>query len=331
MKTQTKYCLIAAAAAVALAACSGEETVDNMDNGGPVEARFAAGIGAPATRAVGYRWNADHIGIMVTAPENMKEMYRNVEYVTASTGFSADFSPAETGGGIFFQNKTGQVTFSAYAPYQQSSAGNVLPGTDGVIGVNTADSNGDTQESIDFLFASGATASQQSPDVYFSDESGEGGKDNSFHHMMAMLDIVFQVSAADGFSAADILAEGNTFKLGGLMHEGTFNVTDGTAAPKTGIAAVDDWDITSCKHTDTTGTRTYSLILLPQDLTGSPLEVSVVIGGQTYSNNTDITPDLEAGKMYTYTITVKKTGLAVSGCGISAWETSTTGSGSATM
>lgn len=337
MKKEIKYCLVMAAAAMAFTACSSEETVDNS---GPVEARFTAGIGAPATRAVDNQWNADHIGIIVTNASNssgMDEMYRNVEYYTNSTGTTANFSPVS--GGIFFQDKTETVTFSAYAPYQGSSADNVLPGTDGdgVIDVDTKTYNGDTQgkkqEDIDFLFASGATASQSSPTVSFADNSANGGEDNSFHHKMAQLKIVFQVSTTDGFSATEIFTTTNTFNLGGLIHEGTFNVTNGTTALKTGSTAVDDWNITSCKHTDNeaNSTRTYSLILLPQDVSGNPLKVAVGIAGQTYSNNEAIKPNLKAGYSYTYTITVKKTGLVVSGCTITDWVDGGDGEGNASM
>lgn len=329
MKKEIKYCMVMAAAAMAFTACSSEETVDNS---GPVEARVTAGIGAPATRAVDSNWNADYIGIIVTYASNssgMDEMYRNVEYSTTSTGTTADFSPVS--GGIFFQDKTETVTFSAYAPYQKSSAADVLPGTDGIIEVDTENYNGDTQENIDFLFASGATASQSSPTVSFADNSANGGEDNSFHHKMAQLNIVFQVSTTDGFSATEIFTTTNTFNLGGLIHEGTFNVTNGTTALKKGSTAVDDWNITSCKHTDAASTRTYSLILLPQDVSENPLKVAVGIGGQIYSNNEDINPNLEAGKKYTYTITVKKTGLSVSGCTITGWDTGTDGEGDASM
>ena len=316
--------ILFAAATLSLVACSNDETTDN----GPVAARFTAGIGAPVTRTVGSNWNADHIGIMVTSAPNsdMEDLYKNVEYSTASTGTTADFLPAS--GGIFFQDKNEEVTFSAYAPYQTSAA-NALPGTDGVITVNTQNNNGDSQEEIDFLFASGATASQQSPTVTFA--KAGGGADNSFHHQMAQLNIVFQVSTADGFEASEILKDGNIFNLGGLVHEGTFDVTSGTTT--TTGTAVDSWDITGCKKADdeTANTRTYSLILLPQDLSNSPLNVGITIDKQVYTNKADIKPNLEAGKSYTYTITVKKTGLVVSGCTIQNWTPMGNESGDATM
>ena len=313
-----------AAATLSLAACSNDETTDN----GPVAARFTAGIGAPVTRAVGSNWNADHIGIMVTSAPNsdMEDLYKNVEYSTASTGTTAEFTPAS--GGIFFQDKNEKVTFSAYAPYQTSAA-NALPGTDGVITVNTQDNNGDSQEEIDFLFASGATDSQQSPTVTFTNT--EGGADNSFHHQMAQLNIVFKVSTADGFEASEILKDGNAFNLGGLVHEGTFDVTTGEAAA-TGTA-VDSWDITGCKMADdeTDNTRTYSLILLPQDLSAKAINVGITIDNQVYTNKADVKPNLQAGKSYTYTITVKKTKLVVSGCTIQNWTPMGNVNGDATM
>lgn len=318
---------ILAAGALALAACSNDENM-NMDDNSPVPARVTAGLSSPATRAVGANWNADAIGVMVTdSPvSDMVNLYKNVKYTTSSTGATAEFT-AETGKGIFFQDAEETVTFAAYAPYQESEA-NALPGENGKVTVETDKKNTEgEQEKIDFLFASGATASKGKPTVTFT--AASGGSDCSFHHKMAQLNIVFQVSTNDGFSADQILAEGNTFNLGGLIHEGTFDVTTGEATA-TGNQA-DSWDITACKHTDASTTRTYSLILLPQDLHSSALKVTVGIDGQNYYNTTAINPNLESGKTYTYTITVKKTGLEVSGCTITNWGSGSTGSGDAEM
>ena len=183
------------------------------------------------------------------------------------------------------------------------------------------------QEKIDFLFAEGATATRTNYTVTFADNTASGGADHSFHHKMAQLNVVFQTSETDGFGPDDIF--GGAFNLGGLIHEGTFNVTDGTT--ETTGSEVADWDISGCKYTDASTTRTYSLILLPQDLTSKALNVKVGIGGQTYSNNNTINPNLQAGYTYTYTITVKKSGLVVSGCTITNWNTGSTGSGDAEM
>ena len=317
---------IMAAAALTLAACSNDE---NMVDNGPVEARITAGLNAPDTRAIGTNWNADEIGVWVKdAPtSDMENLYKNVLYTTTSTGATAEFTAA-TGQGIFFQDATETVTFAAYAPYQPNTDSATLPGDNGKVDVDTETNNTEAlQEGIDFLFVEGATASRTNNTVTFADNTASGGADHSFHHKMAQLNVVFQVSTSDGFAANQIF--GGTFNFGGLIHKGTFNVTDGTT--KTTESAVVDWDISGCKHTDAATTRTYSLILLPQDLSGNPLKVAVGIDGQTYYNSDAINPNLQAGNTYTYTITVKKTGLQVSGCTITNWNNGTTGSGDAQM
>ncbi len=321
MKT-TKFFMLAALA-LSATACSNDSENEYT---GPVEARITAGLAGAQTRAVGTNWNSDHIGVMVTAASNseMEDMYKNVKYSTSSTGTTAEFTAA-TGEGIFFQDASETVTFAAYAPYQ-TSAVNALPGTNGVITVNTADNNtSTTQETIDFLYASGATASRNSSTVEFKDA-------NAFAHKMARLDLVLKVSTTDGFTATQIFENANVVKLGGLKHEGTFDVTTGNTAV-TSASATADWEITICKYADdnTNNTRTYSLILLPQDVTSSALPLTITLDGQNYKNTTNINPNLEAGNVYTYTITVKKTGLTVSGCTITNWNDGGSGTGDATM
>lgn len=312
--------LIFAVAALCFAACSNDENTVMGD--GPVTAQITAGLNGQATRAMGSSWNNDHIGVMVTEAPNsdMEDLYKNVHYSTSSTGTTAEFF-CVIDRGIFFQDASETVTFSAYAPYQSSSDNATLPGTNGVVTVNTQTNNtAALQESIDFLYAEGATASKQSPTVTFTNT---GSSDCSFHHRMAQLNITFQTPSTAGFAASDIFDTDNTFYLGGLIHEGTFDVTSGATA--TTGNSVSSWDITGCNHTDNSTARTYSLILLPQNLSSSPLTVSVSIDGQTYSNSTAIAPDLEPGKSYNYIISVNRTELEVEGSTITGWDGNTIG------
>lgn len=316
MKHTLFFCI---AAALTLAACTKDD--ENLDSG-PVAAQVTAGIGWAQTRASGTAWSAgDAIGISTTS--NTQTQYTNMKYTT--TGDGTFTHAADKGGeasGIFFQD-TEEVTFRAYYPH--SGDEDIEPGP---IAVDTKDQA--EQPSFDFLFATGATASKFSPTVTFSNETPEttgDADDHSFHHKMAQLNVTFRVSTDDGFAANQILD--GTFNLGGLVHEGTFNTTDGTTT-LTGSEEA-DWDITSYPHTDAAPARTYSLILLPQDLTNNALNVAVSIDGQTYYNNNAIRPNLQAGYTYTYTITVKNTGLVVSGCTITNWDNGTTGSGDAEM
>lgn len=323
-----KYLLIATAATL-LAACSNDE---NEVNNGPVEARITAGIDGPVTRAVDEEWRLGNIiGVMVTGvsgtttgeSSTMKDLYKNVRYAVESAGKNGIFTA--TSGKIFFQDASETVTFAAYSPYQSSTDAATLPGTDGTVtGVDTQDQSttGD-QEKFDYLFATGATASRSNPTVEFKES-------NQFKHKMSRLILVLKTSATDGFTADQVFNA--VYKLGGLKHEGTFNVTDGTAAVSTTAMAVSDWEITNNVYMNNypAGTRTYTMILYPQTLL-SPLTFSATIDGQTYVNKSDIQPALAAGTSYTYTITMKKTGLTVSGCTIEGWTNDTGGSGNAEM
>lgn len=320
---KSKYLLIATAATL-LAACSNDE---NEVNNGPVEARITAGIDGPVTRAVDDSWSGGNtIGVMVTnaTTSTMDDIYKNVKYTVESGGTTGTFK-AEPGQGIFFQDATETVTFAAYSPYQSSADAATLPGTDGTVtGGDTKDqSTTEKQEAFDYLFASGATASRSTPTVEFKES-------NQFKHKMSRLILVLNTSATDGFTADQVFSA--TYILGGLKHEGTFKVTDGTAAASASATVANDWTITNnVKEDDNTGkTRTYTMILYPQSLS-SPLTFSATIGGQTYVNKNDIQPALDAGTSYTYTITMKKTGLSVSGCTIEGWTNDTSGSGNAEM
>lgn len=348
---KAKYLMIATVATM-LAACSNDE---NEVNNGPVEARITAGMGAE-TRAVNDNpstWTTnDHIGVMVTkvtagsgsTTSDMVSRYKNVDYKSNTNGETAGFAVETAGTGIFFQDATETATFAAYYPYTSSTNASTLPGTDGAITIDTQNNNTDVkQATIDFLFASGATASKGEPTVEFKDNSStSGGINCQFQHKMAQLKLIVVGSTADGFTvdeAKAVCAAGSDYELGGLIHEGTFTLAvpiDGTAtgiAATTSASAVDNWNIKSCMHTDSenTYTRTYTLILFPQNCSSSALSFTATIGGQTYTNKGDISPNLEAGNTYEYTITVKKKGLTVSGCTIKGWGTGSTGSGDAIM
>lgn len=317
-----KYFLFAATV-LALAACNKDD--ENLTNG-PVEARISAGVNTPETRAVNDQWEQDAIGVMATEAQtsNMEELYKNVKYTTtANTASAANFT-APKGQGIFFQDASETVTFAAYAPYQTSAA-NALPGTDGVISGSTADqSTRNKQKAFDYIYASGATASRSNPTVQFQ------GEENAFAHKMTRLVIIVKTSAQDGFTAGQV--KSGTYSLSGLKHAGTFNVKSGTAAANAEGQTSDDWSLTtnSLRTDGETEQVTFTSILYPQSLE-SALTFKAVIDGQTYINRKDINPTLAAGTSYSYTITVKKTGLEVSGCTITDWTGGKDYSGNAEM
>lgn len=220
------------------------------------------------------------------------------------------------------------------------------PATKGIT-VNTENQHTvEKQEAIDYIYATGAKGSKSNPVISFTDNTAAGGSDCSFKHKMARLILKVQVSAADGFTDPSVLRFAN-YMLGGLIHEGTFDVLTGTATA-TGTV-VNDWMlIESTYPTPTTQTVTYkcvsdydvntgvmtlTMILLPQTLADFlNFEISPDDGeSQAYSNKGLIKPALEAGYSYTYTITVKKTGLTLSGSTIENWNDGGSHAGDAKM
>lgn len=337
---------ILAATATALVACAKENEAPKSS--GSVEAQITANVSGPKTRAINNMWNADVIGVMAVdaagTTTTMGSKYKNAAYRTESTGTSADFTPRMEGTGIFFEDASDEFTFAAYAPYASSANASALPGDNGKITIKTDNqSTISRQENIDYIYATGAKASKSNPVISFTNNTAAGGSDCSFKHKMSRLILKVQVSNTDGFTDPGVLKYAN-YKLGGLIHEGTFDVSTGTAA--TAGSVVSDWMLRQCTGapktaTDkcvatfdaATGVMTFTMILLPQTLANAlVLEISPDDEEyQSYSNKDMIKPALEAGYSYTYTITVKKTGLTLSGSTIENWNDGGSHAGDAKM
>ena len=275
-----------AALALALAACNNDNEI--LNNDGPVAARFIADI-APATRASGTAWaERDEIGI-----SESRFGYTNVPYRWES----GKFTPAGTI--IFFQDDD-PTTFSAYYPYD-ADGGTLTATTDA-----TAQQN---QPAIDFLYATGATASTHNPEVNFTDDTDAGGTDCSFHHCMSQITLTFKEGSGVDFSTI----QPTGYTLSGLMLTGSFDTTTGTAETDDATAA-QDLDMTL-----TNGALTSSVILFPQ--TKASIGLSVYYNSQPYTATLTI-PDgaLKAGNNYTYTVTVRNKDLSISSATISDWN-----------
>lgn len=282
----TNYFMLAALA-LSAAACSSDE-VNGLENS-PVEAKITAGLAGAQGRASNTYWDSsDAIGVMVTnstkSGSTMPQLYKNVRYYNSSgSSVQEAIFKTTTGNGIFFEDAEETVTFAAYYPYQSSDP-NALPGAEGVISVSRG---------VDFLYASGVTASKSSPIVAFFGE-------NAFQHKMAKLIVVVKVSTADGFQSGDINSIGSV-TLGGLKLRGTFNVTDGTTA----VTTVNAEDCSLNSESSNGESRTYSKIFLPQEVT-TPLPLSFTIRGHEYTASLSISGNkLESGKVYTCTVTAK--------------------------
>ena len=308
--------LLPAAAFLCIAVSCVLDPIYDFPHPGAVPAQISAEL--VGTKAVENLWNKDKIGVIVTESpsSDMTERYRNVGYVTASTGTAAEFTAAINRGGIYFRNDE-TVKFSAYAPYCEGDA-TLYPGNDGEIAVSTlTQPDAATAEKVDYLFAAEATASKAAPAVKFA-----------FSHIMSRIILNVKVSTADGFDAADI--DKGVFELNGLVHEGMVNVLTGKAAAS-GQASF-EWSLgaNAQKSAPTAGKHRYVAVVLPQSVPNG-LTLKAVIDGQTFSIGGVLAGELETGKSYTYDATLKRTGLEFTGSTILPWEPVDGGSGDATM
>lgn len=286
MKMKTRLFTFAALA-LALAACTNDN--ENL-NDGPVAAVINAEISdAVSTRASGTQWTTnDEIGI-----SESRFGYANVPYRWEN----GKFTPAGTI--IFFQDDD-PTTFSAYYPYD-ADGGTLTATTDA-----TAQQN---QPAIDFLYATGATASTHNPEVNFTDDTDAGGKDCSFHHCMSQITLTFEAGSGVDFNTI----KPTSYTLSGLVLAGSFDTADGTAEANDATAAQD------LNMTLTDGVLTSSVILFPQSTTS--IELSVYYSSQPYTATLTIPEGaLKAGNNYTYTVTVRNKDLSISSATISDWN-----------
>lgn len=296
----TNYILASAALMLALASCSDKEEL-YID---PVAATVTGNITTELTRADGATWQSgDAIGIS-TATTDTKTQYSNMKYVTSDNGstFTHDGGMES---GIFFKDAK-KVKFSAYYPF-----GGTEGNTRGTITVDTSDQS--DQADYDFLYAESGEADHDSPNIQFT-----------FAHVMTKLTLQVTIDETSGFTTSAL--KNVSYSLGGLKHKVEFNTATGAVGFASDAAAVSDWTLANGTTSSDGGAEIYTMILGPQTVTG--LEFKATIGGEEFFCT--LTPGLAAGTSYTYNITVKKTGLAVSNCTITDWASGSQTPGNAT-
>lgn len=317
----TKYInTILAATMMALPSCSECDDVAGGSGGG-VALEVSADIEGADTRAYDDTWEAGNCIGISGSNESITYTNKKYKYDSDTSSTSGDFSYAGTGQQIILKSQA--TNFSAYYPYRGSE------GTYPYIPVSTSGQSLTLRKSFDFLFGT-ATASAAQPNAKFA-----------FKHKMTRLILKIGTDDNSWYSKTGImdnqkteirkLFDGATYKLEGIKHNGTFDITTGVAkvndnssASVETLTAIDTEENNSPNFTYY---KKFDLILIPQS--GSTVKINVTIEGHTYK--CEIKPALAAGTSYTYTITANvKTGLEVSPCNIAQWTpASQSGSGTA--
>lgn len=296
-------------AALALAACSKKEVQTSQTITDPVAmAVFTADIRTAAStraNAEGTAFsNGDKVGIVPIKSGSVDAPQFNTPYTFGGEQFTAN--PP-----YWFRDRS-SVTFNAYYPYKSDLA------SDGTIAIDTKADNqtaaADGWRINDILFASASTDVSQ-PTVSYT-------QDHAFTHQLSKLTLTFK--AGDGIAN---LSDLQSYTIGTLVKEGSFNAVSGTLSL---VGQAGDLQM-SVAGSDVTELKAKSLILLPQTLGSGQLNLSVTYNGQIYKATLSLSDGLVAGKHYTFNVTVRSTGLAISAAQINDWETTAGSDTDATM
>jgi len=296
MKTKRFLSAVVIVATVTFTSCNNVIN-DIADDSTPVAVQFSAGIEAAPqaqTYASGTSWSpGDAIGIFMVenGTEEIALGAENKEYTT--TG-NANFMAVA---GDIYYPQSGDVDFIAYYPWQT--------GMDLTDPYEVDVSDQSDPEAIDLLWA-------------MADNGGSGynsgGVAFAFSHMLTR--IVLTAVNGDGLIAADLT--GMTAKISGMKTKADFELTDGTL-----VASNDVEDIT-LQHV----AGKYEAILVPQSVASDAMEVTFTLdnGAGEFVWKVPATT-FEAGKEYTYTITLNRSGEITFTGTINPWLTEDGGSG----
>lgn len=294
-------------AAGLLASCTNDELADNPLADGPVALSVTADISQVVTRATATAFeNEDPIGIFPIKDTGTLDAEQANRLYTYNGSTFTGTKP------YYFQDR-GWVTFNAYYPYDAD-----LTATAHTIDINTRaqyqkietiEGTAIAWRTNDYLFASAMTNVIE-PSVSYTD-------DNAFNHVMTQVVFVFNAGTDDGVS--DLSALGGYKIATPLVMDGSFDAATGEVTLDADAKAEEiAMTVTGPAATEL---RADPLILLPQAISGSKLELEVTYNDQTYKAALNApTADLQAGYSYTYTVTIKNTELEVTNASINAWH-----------
>lgn len=305
-----KYILFASAV-VALAACSSNEEIEQF---GKCEINLSSTLLVQTRAAQGIQSQQFDSG------ESMNVFIN--EHTTGSASVSYDptlkYKTTDTGAltttetQYFPQNGNGVDIFAVY-PF-----GLTTDVTDEAVefSVNSNQSTDENYKASDLMV--GAPASNPVARTASSIAL-------QFKHCLSKINI--NISAGAGVSENDL--QGATVTIYTVTNDATFNVQTGlvTAVESQGQVASPFVSLGALTVTEDEGPIGMSGIIIPQEIpAGSRFIMISTTNGQTTTNYAYSLPTnenvikFEAGKAYTYNITVKKSGLTVNGTSITDWD-----------
>lgn len=295
---------VAVMAAMVFASCGNDDVTGQPDqSSSPLQilGNISGMNEQPNSRAIDSAWGVDD-RIGVTVEENISgndvDNYVNIQYRSEGGNAFRAVNEGSTDNNIYLK---GDGAYSLYAYYPYTGENKTLPGTEGILTVNTKDEfqTVDKQPQIDFLFAQVDGIRKGSP-VEFT-----------FAHKMTK--VVFKFKAINGATLNDM-----TCRLINLQLDGTFNVTTGEAtASAEPIDPKRELKFMVAKP-DGDQQMTASIILLPQSIAEDVL-LEVKMNDETYTATLPA-QELKAGWAHPHNVTFENPAMTIKKAEIEPWE-----------
>ena len=284
---KTKYFLLAAAAVV-FAACSNNESdnlVQHFDN----VIRLSSSLGT--TRAANNLLETNFAaGTKVKVQVTDKATSGAISYdaVDYTVGVSGVLDPG-TGNEQYYPASGSSVDIYAYYPSDATAD----------FSVGTDQSGDNAYKTSDLMYASITGITKTSTDEQ---------RKLTFNHLLSKI----VVTLAKGTGMTDDEINAATVTLKDVINKGTFTASNGTFTAAANEAA-NKGNIVIASNA---GTTARAAIVVPQSVAGKTLEIA--IGGNTKEYSIPAETTFSAGKVYSYTVTLAKTGITVTSS-IGAW------------
>jgi len=198
---------------------------------------------------------------------------------------------------IYFPTNGDEVTFNAFAPYQEPDNNTVTYELDG----QSTTSN--IMESLDFIFHRGQKAySQASPIVAMN-----------FRHKLSR--VVINLTRGSGYDSS---LAGTVAEIQGVYTSVSCDVRTGS------VSALGDGNINPYRSTTADGEVTFQAIVTPQSDSEPLAEDRILVftvNNQIYSQ--EIPQNWETAKSYTYNFTLDANGITLTGSTVVSWGAGT--------
>ena len=278
-----KY-FILAAAAITLAACSNEDNI-NVD---PNVISLSTNINGAKTRATA----ADNLqdAQFASGVDIHVDVYEHDGTAPVSNGiYTTTDANGTLSGSLYYPANGSNIDIEAYYPSSVTSETTSFA----VTITQTSEAN---YQACDLMYATKLT-----------DKAKGSTHGLTFNH--ALSKIIVNISNGNGVTESDITARVSAVKINNTLPTAT--IAKGVVSAATGSAA--DITITGTTVTSNIG------IIVPQTIASGTTFITVTYNGSEYTYALADETVFEAGKVYTYALTLSSAGITLSSTTIASW------------